>query len=250
MSLLARRQAASFGDVDVSPAVPLPRARYADAWLKRRLLDGDESAFTELVMRYHGRLLRLARVFVSERSVAEEVVQDTWVGVMSGLGTFEGRSTLKTWIFRILVNRAKTRGVREKRTTPFSALPDRGDSGEPTVPPASFRADGKWEQAPQRWDDDTPEKLVVQQETMALLKRAIDALPTNQRAVVTLHDVEGLHSKEICDLLEISDGNLRVLLHRGRSEIRRALDEHLDGQGRRGSGASVPRGGLHKTANL
>lgn len=231
MSVLAHRQAPSPVDIDVGPAASLPRVPPADSALIRQLRVGDEAAFVGLVDRYHGRLIRLAMVFVSIRSVAEEVVQETWLGVINGIGAFEGRSTLKTWIFRILCNRAKTRGVRESRSTPFSALADRGELGEPTVPPERFRSIGTWAQAPRCWDDDTPEKLVLRKETMALLMRAIHALPSNQRAVVMLRDVEGLPSKEICDLLEISESNHRVLLHRGRSKLRLAIEEHLNGQG-------------------
>lgn len=182
-----------------------------------------------LIDRHHGPLLRLAQVFVSSRAVAEEVVQETWTGVLEGLATFEGRSSLKTWIFRILTNRAKTRGVREGRSVPFSALGDPAPDNEPAVDPARFRSTGMWGEPPRRWDDETPEKLMMRQEFVRALEAALEQLPPSQRAVVTLRDVEGLDSAEVCNVLQISETNQRVLLHRARSKLRRALETYLDG---------------------
>ncbi|MBI4266682.1 MAG: sigma-70 family RNA polymerase sigma factor [Acidobacteria bacterium] len=198
-----------------------------DAALVARLLTGDEAAFRSLVEQYHGRLLRLAQVFVGDRAAAEEVVQDTWLAVLTGLRAFEGRSGLKTWIFSILTNRAKTRGQRDKRVVTFSALLGPHAREEPPVPPSRFTASGRWSEPPEQWDDVTPERLLLQRETRALIDRTIAGLPDGQRAVVTLRDVEGLDAAEVCNILEISETNQRVLLHRARARIRSALEQHL-----------------------
>lgn len=209
-------------------AAPSPRASPQDQALVQRLLAGDEAAFAELLDRYHGMLLRLALVYVSSRAVAEEVVQETWVGVLDGLHAFEGRSSLKTWIFRILTNRAKIRGVREGRSIPFSSLANPEGEKDPAVDPARFQPNGMWAEPPRRWDDDTPEKLLMRQEALHRLGQAIAELPPNQRAVVTLRDVDGLDSEEVCNVLEISETNQRVLLHRARSKLRRVLEEYVE----------------------
>jgi len=192
------------------------------------LRDGDEAAFRELVSMYHSSLLRVAQIYVSSRAQAEEVVQETWLAVLQGLDRFEGRSSLKTWIFSILANRAKTRAVRERRTIPFSALnPERVP--EPAVDPERFcdaedpRWPGHWASPPQPWPDD---KLVAA-ETRGKLAEAIDALPGNQRAVISLRDLEGWSSEEVCNALGISETNQRVLLHRARAKVRTALEEYL-----------------------
>ncbi|MBI2186199.1 MAG: RNA polymerase sigma factor [Acidobacteria bacterium] len=205
-----------------------------DAALVAQLLDGDEAAFTGLVEQYHGRLVRLALVFVSDHASAEEVVQDTWLAVLTGLRAFEGRSSLKTWMFSILTNRAKTRGQRDKRFVPFSALSDRPGHDEPAVPPSRFTSSGGWSAAPERWDEETPERLLLRHETRALIDRTIAELPAGQRTVVTLRDVEGLDAAEVCDILDITETNQRVLLHRARARIRGALERHLHGQPRPG----------------
>jgi len=185
----------------------------------------------ELVRRYHGALLRLALVLLPNRAIAEEVVQDTWMFVVDGLASFEGRSSLKTWICRILTNRAKTRQIREARSVPFSAL-RKSDSDEHAVDPARFLPDGRWAEPPRRWNEDTPERLLIQKEAMGCLERALQQLPPNQRAVVTLRDIEGFDSDEVCNVLDIGETNQRVLLHRARSKLRRALEEHLIGEER------------------
>lgn len=197
--------------------------------LVARLRAGDEEAFGTLVSSYYGSLLRFAMSFVSERATAEEVVQETWLGVIRGLSDFEGRSSLKTWIFRILANRAKTRGRREARSIPFSSLKDPQSESdyEPAVDPSRFDARGMWAEPPQPWINVAPEELLQQRETVDLIKGAIVDLPLSQRAVVTLHDVEEVEPEEICNILEISETNQRVLLHRGRSRLRRALEQHL-----------------------
>jgi len=195
--------------------------------LVKRLLAGDEAAFTSVVDRYHGPLLRFARLFVSNEAVAEEVVQDTWLAVLNGLPSFEGRSTLKSWIFSILANRAKTRAVREKRTIAFSELSAPGCEDEPAVGPDRFTAAGAWSTPPGRWNEDTPLSLLLHREALAVIERAMAALPATQRAVVTLRDVEGLETAEVCNILEISETNQRVLLHRARSKLRAALERYM-----------------------
>jgi len=199
---------------------------------ERKLLEalraGDESAFTELTRTYNASLLRVAQIYVSSRAVAEEVVQETWLAVLQGIDRFEGRSSLKTWIFTILTNRAKTRAVRERRTIPFSSLqPDRVP--EPALEPERFRDPddqrwpGHWAVPPQAW----PEDRLVAGETREELAEAIETLPASQRAVISLRDLEGWSADEVCNALAISETNQRVLLHRARSKVRKALEEYL-----------------------
>ena len=192
------------------------------------LRTGDETAFVALVDRYHASLVRLARMYVRQPSVAEEVAQETWLAVLNGIDRFEGRSTLKTWLFRILTNRAKTRGERESRSVPFSSI---GDPDEPAVDPDSFRPDGDqypggWKEFPTPWEGD-PEERLLAGEARALILDAIEQLPSNQRAVITLRDIEGFDADDVCNVLELSDTNQRVLLHRARSKVRRALEQYL-----------------------
>ncbi|MBI2186410.1 MAG: sigma-70 family RNA polymerase sigma factor [Acidobacteria bacterium] len=208
----------------------LSGAHAQDAALVKRLLDGDDAAFAGLVDQYHGRLLRLAMMFVSERASAEEVVQDTWLAVLTGLRSFAGRASLKTWIFSILTNRAKTRGQRDKRSVPFSALGDRSGNDEPAVSPSRFSSSGRWSVPPEQWDAETPEQRLLRHETRTLIDQTIADLPAGQRAVVTLRDIEGLDAAEVCNILEISETNQRVLLHRARARIRTALEGHLRGK--------------------
>jgi RNA polymerase sigma-70 factor (ECF subfamily) len=200
-----------------------------DAAVVAALRRGDEAAFTELVARYSGPLLRLAQDFVRSRSVAEEVVQETWIGVLKGIDRFERRSSLKTWIFRILVNNAKTRGVREARTVPFSALDYEGD--DPAVPQERFRGAGnQWEghwASPPRPLDTIPHERLVAREARERIAEALETLPDSQRIVVTLRDVAGWDADEVCDALALSEGNQRVLLHRGRAKLRAALERYL-----------------------
>jgi RNA polymerase sigma-70 factor (ECF subfamily) len=195
---------------------------------------GDESAFVALVNSYHQSLLRMAGMYVASRAAAEDVVQETWLGVLRGLDRFEGRSSLKTWIFRILVNRAKTRGERESRSIPFSAFWSADDdAGEPAVEPERFlpadhpRWPHHWSSFPRQWDE-IPEERLLSGETRAVVQQAIEALPPNQREVITLRDIEGWSAEEVCNVLVISETNQRVLLHRARSKVRRALERYLD----------------------
>jgi RNA polymerase sigma-70 factor, ECF subfamily len=189
-----------------------------------RLRAGDEGAFMELVERHHGALVRLAQSFVSSRAVAEEVAQETWLGVLNGIGRFEGRSSLRTWIFRILVNRAKTRGERESRSVPFSALED--PAGDPAVDPERFAREGAWSSPPRPWEGEPVERLLAG-EAREAIETAIAELPPAQRRVITLRDVEGLDARETAELLDLTDGNQRVLLHRARSKVRQSLEDYL-----------------------
>lgn len=190
-----------------------------------RLRAGDEAAFSELVTALQSSLLRLAMTFVADHGAAEEVVQETWLGVVKGLGSFEGRSSLKTWIFRILVNRARTRGARDGRTVQFSAV-DAADASGPAIEDR-FSADGRWIQPPTLWKEQNPEHVLLRHETAEVLQRAIDALPATQRAVLTLRDVDGIDAQEVCNILAISETNQRVLLHRARTKVRATLEDHL-----------------------
>jgi len=186
------------------------------------ILAGDERAFEELVSRYQSPLLRVAMSYVRPRSAAEEVVQETWLGVLRGLPGFEGRSSLRTWIFRILVNRARTRGVRESRSVPFSALGD----GDPAVDPERFAADGSWASPPPTGD--LPDAALLTAEARALVLMAIERLPDQQRAVITLRDVEGWRAAEVREALDLTEGNQRVLLHRARAKVRAALEPYFE----------------------
>lgn len=193
------------------------------------LRKGDERAFEALIDRYSGRLLRLALMFVPSQAIAEEVVQETWLGVFEGLPRFEERSSLKTWLFRILTNRAKTRGKRESRYQPVGSGP--ADQEEADNPISDmFIPDGHWAESPHAWDVETPERLLLSKESRTQIEQAIADLPTMQRQVITLRDVEGLPSEEICNILGLTENNQRVLLHRGRAKVRRALDAYLRGK--------------------
>src|SRR5258708_5070736 len=199
------------------------------------LRNGDELAFVTLIERYHPALVKMAMIFVGDESVAEEVAQETWIAVLQGLDNFEKRSSLKTWIFSILTNRAKTRGRREGRTIPFSMLwsPD-DDLAEPSVAVVRFEAPGHpsaghWLDTakPSDWDS-VPEDRLLSKETGEVIQRAISSLPLSQQEVITLRDIAGWNSEEVCNILNISDTNQRVLLHRARSKVRRALEQYLD----------------------
>jgi RNA polymerase sigma-70 factor, ECF subfamily len=187
---------------------------------------GDEHVFTALVDRYHAAMRRLARTFVSTDAAADEVVQDTWVVVLDGLEKFEERSSFKTWLFRILVNRARTKGSRDARTVPASSLPAGDDRDAPAVDPSRFDARGMWSEPPTRWDAETPEKLVLRQELVTALDQAIRELPERQRTIVVLRDVLGWTSEEVCNVLELEETNQRVLLHRARSRLRAMLEAY------------------------
>ena len=204
-----------------------------DLRLVEALRSGNESAFVSLIDSYHTSMLRLAMIFVPSQAVAEEVVQETWMGMLQGLDRFEGRSSLKTWIFRILTNRAKTRAQREGRSVPFSSLSEfTSELHEPAVEPERFNGPdqqwpGHWVSFPRSWDE-IPEERIISQETMTRIQEAIDILPPRQREVITLRDIEGCSSDEACNLLGVSEVNQRVLLHRARSRVRRALERYFE----------------------
>jgi RNA polymerase sigma-70 factor (ECF subfamily) len=199
-----------------------------DVELVTRLRAGDENAFMALVDRYGPLMFRVAMSHVPSVAVAEEVVQEAWLGVLAGIDGFEGRSSLKTWILRILANRAKTRGERERRTVPFSCLAPADESG-PAVDPDRFqgcddRYPGGWVSFPDSW----PEERLLARETLDCLQDAIRVLPARQQEVIVLRDVEGWSSEEVCEALDISEGNQRVLLHRARSRVREALERYFE----------------------
>lgn len=199
-----------------------------DAGLVGRVRAGEPGAFTTLVRRHGPALLRFARIFVREPAVAEEVVQDTWVAVLEGLDGFEGRAAFRTWLYRILANRARTRAVREGRSVPFSALAQ-AEGEAHAVDPGRFDADGMWRDPPIGWIEETPERLALEAETRHVMEAAVEALPQAQRAVLVLRDLDGLETEEICNLLELTVTNQRVLLHRARTRVRQALEEHMRG---------------------
>jgi RNA polymerase sigma-70 factor, ECF subfamily len=190
--------------------------------LLARLQSGDEDAFAQLVERHGGAMLRLANTLVPSRAVAEEVVQDTWLGVVRGIDRFAGRSSLRTWLLAILVNRARSAGAREGRSVAI-------EDAAPAVDGSRFDASGAWRAPPPHWVEESDERLLAQ----ALadpLREALDGLPPRQRQVVTLRDLEGLSAREVCDVLDISEGNQRVLLHRGRSRLREALEHEMEAE--------------------
>jgi RNA polymerase sigma-70 factor (ECF subfamily) len=216
-------------DLDAPPSGGAVAASEDEGRLIAALRAGDEGAFMTLVERYQSSLIRLAMLYVGDRGAAEDVVQETWLGVLQGIDRFEARSSLKTWLFRILTNRAKRRGERDHRTIPFSAAWTPGDEDEPAVAPDRFfpadhRLAGHWTSLPSNWDD-LPEERFLSAETRAVVDRAIAALPPTQREVITLRDVEGWTSEEVRNALDLSETNQRVLLHRARAKVRRALEE-------------------------
>ena len=200
-----------------------------DLDLIRLLQAGDQAAFRRVVMQYHASLVRAARAFVPSTAIAEEVAQETWLAVIRGIDRFEGRSSFKTWLFRILMNQARTRGVREARSTPVDT---QFDESEPSVAASRFedangRYPGHWRSSPTDWGG-LPERALESEETTMVILDAIAALPERQREVITLRDIEGLTAEEVEDVLDLSDGNQRVLLHRGRSKVRAALERHVE----------------------
>jgi RNA polymerase sigma-70 factor (ECF subfamily) len=205
------------------------RATPEDLTLIQRIRAGDEATFVELVERLRPAMLRVARMYVATDAVAEEVVQETWIGVLQGIDRFEGRSSLRTWIFRILANVAKTRGVRESRSVPFTSLGS--DQDDPAVPADRFQGPfaqfpGSWSTLPDDWRG-VPDERLLAAETLAVIRRAIDALPANQAAVIRMRDVLGMTSDEVRNALELSETNQRVLLHRARARVRRAVEEYV-----------------------
>lgn len=211
-------------------ATALPQQESA---LLMALKDGDEAAFITIVEAWGPAMLRLARAHVSTQAIAEEVVQEAWVGILRGLEGFEGRSSLKTWAFRIVSNIAKTRGVKESRSVPFSSASADADEG-PAVDPGRFqtkgdRYPGHWQTPPEPW----PEQRLEEAETRDAALAAIARLPPRQREIITLRDIEGFSAEEACNALDVAETNQRVLLHRARSKVREALESHFDAAGNR-----------------
>ena len=216
---------------DGSPAESFLSA--AEWQVVEALRRGDEDAFMALVEQYHNAMIRLAMMYVRDRAVAEEVVQDTWLDVLRAIHRFEGRASLKTWIFRILTNSAKTRGQREGRTIAIAwqeglddepaVSPDRFLPADHTQWPHHWSAAGK----PTAWGDEIEEQL-ASEETRAYIQQVIATLPPGPREVITLRDVEGWPSDEVCNVLGISETNQRVLLHRARAKVRRALEQYFE----------------------
>ena len=221
-------------ELEDQPNLTVAHANIEEASLVARLRRGDETAFTLLVERHHASLIRLAMCHVPDRSIAEEVVQETWLALLEGLDRFEGRSSLKTWLYRILINKAKDRGVREHRSVPFSPTGhDDLEADESAVDPSRFLQSGPrtdhWAEAPGFWDANTPERLLLCKETGVYLEKAIAALPPAQRLVLAMHDIEDLSFSEICNILGISQTNGYVLLHRARSRVRATIERYLEG---------------------
>lgn len=217
------------------PALAKPRSAATggadDAALLARLRAGEDAAFDALVGRHQTAMIRVAELYVPSRAVAEEVAQETWLAALEGLDRFDGRSSLKTWLFKILTNRAKTRGQRERRSVALSALRDPSLEGEGRsveeerfLGPEHGERAGLWARPPRQ-----PDEEALGREARGRLLAAIDDLPPAQRTVITLRDVGGWESDSVCDLLDVSQGNQRVLLHRARSKVRAALEDYLEG---------------------
>jgi RNA polymerase sigma-70 factor (ECF subfamily) len=203
------------------------RPQLGDARMLAQLRAGDEAAFEALVKRHHGEMLAVARSYVRTRALAEEVVQETWLAVLTAIDRFEARASLKTWIFRILVNTAMTRGSREARTMPFSSL-ESGDEDGPAVDPERFGPTGEWHAWPPSWTT-LPEDGLFGRETIEVVRRAVQELPPRQGRVIALRDIAGFTAEEVATMLDISPGNQRILLHRARSKVRTVLERHLHG---------------------
>jgi RNA polymerase sigma-70 factor (ECF subfamily) len=208
------------------PSHPQRSPDDTDGALLERMRRGDRAAFAAIVDRHAGSLLRVARALLRDAAAAEEVVQETWMALLTGLAGFEGRSSLRTWLFGVLVNKARTRFRRDRRTVPFSALVH-GEGDASAVEPERFASDDAWLVPPGGWSTTDPEQLAVGAETRAAIEAAIKELPEAQRAVLTLRDVEGLETEEICNLLGVTVTNQRVLLHRARARVREALARRL-----------------------
>jgi len=213
--------------------VSTPASVEDEGRLLEGLRAGDEAAFSELVAAYGPMLMRIALLHVPSRAVAEEVVQETWLAVLNGIDRFEGRSSLKTWITSILLNTARTRGERERRTLPFSLLRRRHEEGrdEPAVDPGRFQGrrgeqPGAWARPPSEWAP--PEQILEADSTRRALLEAIAALPARQRDVIALRDVSGWSAEEVRNALGLSETNQRVLLHRARSKVRAVLEQHYE----------------------
>jgi RNA polymerase sigma-70 factor, ECF subfamily len=204
----------------------------ADDGLVRRVRERDERAFAELLARHGGAMLRFARSYTRDAALAEDAVQDAWLGFLRGIDRFEGRSSLRTWLFRILINRLRTRLGRDSRLVPFSTLGEDAGADEAAVPADRFldeshpRWPGHWRTPPASWGE-SPEERLLAREARAVIDQAVAALPPAQREVITLRDIEGWAAQDVCNVLDISEPNQRVLLHRARSRVRRALETYM-----------------------
>ena len=200
-----------------------------DATIVAALRRGDEAAFTALVRQYQALMLRVARGYCRDPRVAEEVVQETWMALLEGIDRFEGRASLKTWLFRVLVKRAITRGTRERRQVPFSSVAPEAEDDGPTVDPDRFlpaehpRFAGHWAAYPGDWNA-LPHDRLMSRETIQAVRKAIEELPERQRTVISMRDIGGFSPEEICEALDLSEGNQRVLLHRARAKVREAIE--------------------------
>ena len=212
------------------PTIAQPRMRLSDELTVAAVRAGDEGAFNDLFARTYPMMKRVARTYVASDAVAEEIVQETWMAVVTGIDRFEGRSALGTWIFSILTNQAKTHSGRERRAVPFSCVTPR-DADEPAVDPDRFQNDddawpGHWATPPRPWQK--PERRLLSLEARDRLKAALTQLPDRQRLIVGLRDIDGRSAEEVCNLLGLSQENQRVLLHRGRARLRSVLEEYLN----------------------
>ena len=219
----ARLRCRGGGSVAIVQHAPFV-ASLEDMRLIAALREGDEEAFRQLVRTNHPALVRLARRYVSSDAIAQEVAQDTWAGVFTSIDRFEGRSSLRTWIFRILVNRARTSGARESRTVPFASLG--GDGDEPSVDADRFDERGHWRRHPRPFGPGAEEGLLAR-EARERIEGVVESLPAMQATVIRLRDVEGFDAEEVCEMLDISAANQRVLLHRARSRVRRTLASYF-----------------------
>lgn len=234
MRLVAERPAVRSPAVSYCRHMPGKQLARDESSVVGALRSGDESAFRELHRLYDQSLRRVARSYVASDEAAEDVVQETWLGVVRGIHRFEGRSSVKNWVFAILINSAKSRGVIDKRSEPFSALLDDPSPSVPTdrFHPPGHRREGYWTTSLAPWAS-CPELRAESAEVRGLLGAAVKALPPTQQAVLTLRDVHSLTSAEVCELLAISEVNQRVLLHRARSKVRAALETYVEAGGAR-----------------
>ena len=226
----------------------MPASEYDDPAFLDRLRRGESRAYNQLVRRYHGSLVGVATTVIGSRAQAEEVVQDTWLAVLGAIGNFEGRSSLSTWLFSIVMNRARTRIVREGRMVGLPAGLDGSAGDERAVPLSAFDAGGHWGDMPRLWDELDPERVIAGRQLWEHVLAGLENLPAGQKAVLVLRDMEGQSADEACVLLGISAENQRVLLHRARGRIRKLIDDitvpsaaRIAGGGRGGARA-WPRG--------
>jgi RNA polymerase sigma-70 factor (ECF subfamily) len=199
-------------------------SEFDDPAFLERLRNGEQAAYRALIRRFHRSLTNVAAAIIGSQAQAEEVVQDTWVAVFSGIGRFEGRSSIATWLFSIALNRARSRATRERRSVSLPPGLDGAEPGERGVPLSAFKPDGHWVETPRLWDDITPERIVAGRQIWDQVQTVLEQLPNGQRAVLMLRDMEGQTAEDVCDLLKISAENQRVLLHRARSRVRQAID--------------------------